>query len=415
MAKKKKSTGSNSNSKSNTTTSTAKKNYVLRADETGLNADIANKAQAYLTGGTYTPGQAMDTNWWGTGGGKSQMYGNDKTYKGMAMTATDMARAYELAKKYDAMQNDNAYNSGYSKAQGDVSSMVESAMTPYQQMFSSMQSQQNDALLKAQKASTDQINNNYDLSARNFYQLYKTQQAKLPENLSRAGVTGGASESAQLKLLNNYSENLYKNEAARNGQLAGVDQNYNDKIAENSINAASKMANAYLQLAQQQMSYKHEDEVAAAERQYEAEQRALEQEIAKWNNNVQSRMRQQLEKGDTIWTWTDDDGRMHWTTYEAQGLAMGGKKLSPSKSKAKTQSSGSGGSGSGGNTSQRFVDNSKMYAPASQPVQQAGIAPSIYVSMLEDLVKNKGFSEKLAKIMLAQQGYTVGGDKYIYK
>lgn len=414
MAKKKKSTGSNSSSKSNATTSTTKKNYVLRADETGLNADIANKAQAYLTGGTYTPGQAMDTNWWGSGGGKSQMYGNDKTYKGMAMTATDMARAYELAKKYDAMQTDNAYNSGYSKAQGDVSSMVESAMTPYQQMFSNMQSQQNDALLKAQKASTDQINNNYDLSARNFYQLYKTQQAKLPENLSKAGVTGGASESAQLKLLNNYSENLYKNEAARNGQLAGVDQNYNDKIAENSINAASKMANAYLQLAQQQMSYKREDEVAAAERQYEAEQRALEQEIAKWNRNVQSRMRQQLEKGDTIWTWTDDDGRMHWTTYEAQGLAMGGKKLSPSKSKAKTQSSGSGGGGGSG-TSQSVVDISKMYEPASQPVQQAGIAPSIYVSMLEDLVKNKGFSEELAKIMLAQQGYKVGGDKYIYK
>ena len=31
-----------------------------------------------------------------------------------------------------------------------------------------------------------QINNVYNLSARDYYQLYKTQQAKLPENLSKA-------------------------------------------------------------------------------------------------------------------------------------------------------------------------------------------------------------------------------------
>ena len=64
---------------------TPKKTYVVRAGDIGYNADIANKAQAYLSGGTYTPGQAIDTNWWGTGGGKAQMYGNNKTYKGMAM------------------------------------------------------------------------------------------------------------------------------------------------------------------------------------------------------------------------------------------------------------------------------------------------------------------------------------------
>ena len=150
--------------------------------------------------------------------------------------------------------------------------------------------------------------------------------------------------------MNDYSENLYKNESARNSQLESVNQNYNDKIAENSINTANKMANAYLQLAQQQLSYEREDKQAQQEAQAQAE-------IANWNANVQANMQKQLAKGDTIWTWTDDDGKIHWTTYESKGLAMGGKKLSPSSSKVTTSSRKSsrskvkysGGSGVSGN------------------------------------------------------------------
>ena len=96
-----KKTGSTSNAiktPSPTPTSTpaasTAKTYLVKAGDTGSYADIANKAQAYLTGGTYTPGQTIDTNWWGAGGGKAQMYGNSKTYKGKAMTSTDLAKAY---------------------------------------------------------------------------------------------------------------------------------------------------------------------------------------------------------------------------------------------------------------------------------------------------------------------------------
>ena len=263
---------------------------------------------------------------------KKDLLGGD-SYKGATFGAATLDA---IAKK----NADSAYNSGknegYNSAMGEVGGMIQAAISPIQQQYANMQAQQNTALQNAQKLSADQINNAYNLSARDYYQLYKTQQAKLPENLSKAGVTGGASESAQLKLMNNYSENLYKNEAARNNQLAGVNQNYNDQIARNSINAANQMANAYLQMAQQQLAYKRQDELAAKEQQAQAEENAAAQTVAQWNANVRARMEEQLAKGDTIWTWTDESGRIHWTTYESRGLAMGGKKLSPSSSKVKS-------------------------------------------------------------------------------
>lgn len=347
-------------------TTTTKKTYVDKTSS--YNQELINKAQAYMTGTDYVAGKPVDTSFWGSsgGGGKNTLYGNagKKNYAGKEFTTTDMNAIAKYVAEQDKLAANkalaDAQNAGYNAAMGEVDGMIQAAISPIQQMYANMQTQQNTALQNAQKLSADQINNAYDLSARDYYQLYKTQQAKLPENLSKAGVTGGASESAQLKLMNNYSENLYKNEAARNNQLAGVNQNYNNQIAQNSINAANQMANAYLQMAQQQLSYKRQDELAQREAQAQAEENAAAQTVSQWNANVRARMEEQLAKGDTIWTWTDESGKIHWTTYESRGLAMGGKKLSPSSSKVKSSggsstysagSSGSGGSGgSGGST-----------------------------------------------------------------
>ena len=345
-------------------TTTTKKTYVDKTSS--YNQELINKAQAYMTGTDYVAGKPVDTSFWGSSGGsgKNTLYGNagKKNYAGKEFTTTDMNAIAKYVAEQDKLAANkalaDAQNAGYNAAMGEVEGMVQSAIAPIRQMYANMQTQQNTALQNAQKLSADQINNAYNLSARDYYQLYKTQQAKLPENLSKAGVTGGASESAQLKLMNNYSENLYKNEAARNNQLAGINRNYNDQIAQNSINAANQMANAYLQMAQQQLSYKRQDELAAKEQQAQAEENAAARTVAQWNANVRARMEEQLAKGDTIWTWTDESGKIHWTTYESKGLAMGGKKLSPSSSKVKssggssTYSAGSGGSGgSGGGSS----------------------------------------------------------------
>ena len=311
-----------------------KKGYIDKNSK--YNADYINKDQAYQTdrtGSTFIEGKPVDTNYWATsgGGGKNTLYGNtgQKNYAGTGFTDKDFLTIKQWV-------DDHEKQLEAEKRQAETDAFNRDVIAPMQAAIYNMQTQQNDALQNAQKLSAQQINNNYNLSARDYYQLYKTQQAKLPENLSKAGVTGGASESAQLKLMNNYSENLYKNEAARNNQLAGVNQNYNDQIARNSINAANQMANAYLQMAQQQLAYKRQDELAAKEQQAQAEENAAAQTVAQWNANVRARMEEQLAKGDTIWTWTDESGRIHWTTYESRGLAMGGKKLSPSSSKVKS-------------------------------------------------------------------------------
>ena len=324
-------------------------------------------------------------------------------YKGATFGAATLNAIEKKNAEAAAAAKEEAYNSGYNSAMGEVDGMIQAAISPIQNMYANMQTQQNAALQNAQRLSADQINNAYNLSARDYYQLYKTQQAKLPENLSKAGVTGGASESAQLKLMNNYSENLYKNEAARNNQLAGINRNYNDQIAQNSINAANQMANAYLQMAQQQLSYKRQDELAAKEQQAQAEENAAARTVAQWNANVRARMEEQLAKGDTIWTWTDESGKIHWTTYESKGLAMGGKKLSPSSSKVKaTSSSGSsskkkasvtysGGSNSGSNS-----NSNVMPSTIETYLLNNGRTPETLVALTKEFVTDGRITEAQA-------------------
>ena len=405
-------------------TTTTKKTYVDKTSS--YNQELINKAQAYMTGTDYVAGKPVDTSFWGSsgGGGKNTLYGNagTKTYAGKEFTAKDMNAIAKYVAEQDKLAANkalaDAQNAGYNAAMGEVDGMIQSAITPIQQMYANMQTQQNSALQQAQQASADQINNAYNMSARDYYQLYKTQQAKLPENLSKAGVTGGASESAQLKLMNNYSENLYKNEAARNNQLAGINQNYNDQIAQNSINAANQMANAYLQMAQQQLAYKRQDELAAKEQQAQAEENAAAQTVSQWNANVRARMEEQLAKGDTIWTWTDESGKIHWTTYESRGLAMGGKKLSPSSSKVKssggssTYSAGSGGSGGSGDSggSTPLSATSYSYDTLKHNMTNALIKGATksqlqtFVNPIEASYKSGKITEKQARELLKMLG-----------
>ena len=332
---------------------------------------------------------------------KDLLGGSD--YKGATFGAATLNAIAKKNAEAAAAAKEEAYNSGYNSAMGEVDGMIQAAISPIQQMYANMQSQQNAALQNANKLNQEQINSNYDNSAREYYRLYKTQQKQLPETLSRLGVTGGASESSQLKLLNSYSDNLYKNESARNNQLAGVNADYNNQIAKNSINAANQMANAYLQMAQQQLAYKRQDELAQKEAQAQAEENAAARTVAQWNANVRARMEEQLAKGDTIWTWTDESGRIHWTTYESRGLAMGGKKLSPSSSKVKaTSSSGSsskkkasvtysGGSNSGSNS-----NSNVMPSTIETYLLNNGRTPETLVALTKEFVTDGRITEAQA-------------------
>ena len=327
-----------------TTTSTGNPLYHIGA--TGRDVDTVGK---YLVDNGYMSSYSgkYDSNMKSAlqSAKKDLLGGSD--YKGATFGAATLNAIANKNAEAAAAAKEEAYNNGYNYAMGNVESVVQSALAPYQQMYANMQAQQNAALQNANKLNQEHINSNYDNSAREYYRLYKTQQKQLPETLSRLGVTGGASESSQLKLLNSYSDNLYKNESARNNQLAGINADYNNQIAENSINAANNMANSYLQLAQQQLSYKRQDEQAEKEAKAEAQAAAEKSSLVSRNNKVRENEAARQRQGYTTTHWTDSDGYYH---YQITGKKKTSSSGSSSKKKASVTYSGGSNSGSNSNS-----------------------------------------------------------------
>lgn len=98
------------------------------------------------------------------------------------------------------------------------------------------------------------INQNYDRSANTAYIQYRQGQKELPEQLSNLGATGGASESANIRLQSEYGTNLANNEYARNSDIAMAKQGMIEGQANVDSQANSNLANAYWQNLNNQMS-----------------------------------------------------------------------------------------------------------------------------------------------------------------
>lgn len=270
-----------------TTQTTTPKTYVVRAGDTGYNADIANKAQAYLTGGAYNAGQAIDTNWWGAGGGKAQMYGNNKTYKGQAMTANDMQKASYYAQLYDQAQTqrqqDQMWDEIYARQQQQYEAEQEAARQRTQQTVSSI------------KANVTDINDAYQEAQRQAYINQALQRSQMGDYLSANGFTGGMAESTLAQLSTNYENNrrnatserdaaLRQNEqliaqarASGDLELASIASTY----ANNSIAAMQNQAQMNYQLAQAQQDQRNADrEYQLAYMQQKQAQKQYEDQLA---------------------------------------------------------------------------------------------------------------------------------------
>ena len=343
---KTKKTPNNKTKKTPTVTTTSTGNPLYHVGATGRDVDAVGQ---YLVDNGYMSSYSgkYDSNMQNAlQNAKKDLLGGSN-YKGATFGAATLDAIAKKNAEAATAAKEEAYNSGYNSAMGEVDGMIQAAISPIQQMYANMQSQQNAALQNANKLNQEQINSNYDNSAREYYRLYKTQQKQLPETLSRLGVTGGASESSQLKLLNSYSDNLYKNESARNNQLAGVNADYNNQIAENSINAANTMANSYLQLAQQQLSYKRQNEQAEEEAKAEAQAAAEKSSLVSRNNKVRENEAARQRQGYTTTHWTDSDGYYH---YQITGKKKTSSSGSSSKKKASVTYSGGSNSGSNSNS-----------------------------------------------------------------
>ena len=147
----------------------------------------------------------------------------------------------------------------------DKKAKTTESKTPYMDMYNEYARQQQGirdayrAQITADRdAALNASNAEYDNSARQNYINYMQAQKRLPSELNALGINGGASESSLLRLGTNYGSNVASNESARNAALAGIRQQYMDKLASYDEEWNNKLANAYLTAAENQLKWNQE-------------------------------------------------------------------------------------------------------------------------------------------------------------
>lgn len=156
-----------------------------------------------------------------------------------------------------------------------------------------------------------------DDEARQQYILYKQSKDALGEQLSSQGITGGASETALNSILNAYSTGLATNEKARQSALTELGNTYQNDLSDLQAQLTSDKANIYntygtaIAQAKEAARQDAEEDAEEAAAHYEAQQKAAD--VAKWNESVQKKINEVNPK----YTWTDDDGKLHWANTES--------------------------------------------------------------------------------------------------
>ena len=201
---------------------------------------------------------------------------------------------------------------------------LENAYGGYVTQLQSGANNANAALESARQNALAGIKSTYDDSARNYYRLYKTQEKELPEQLSSIGATGGATESAALRLMNSYSDNLYKNEAARNKDTNLLNEDYYNAVAKNSSQLASQLASAYMQLEQEKINAQNNayNQQASIYQQYldnlASQQSAnASRSLATANANTDAQIASLKAAGYKVYTYTDADGYKQYTVGDS--------------------------------------------------------------------------------------------------
>lgn len=109
--------------------------------------------------------------------------------------------------------------------------------------------------LKADQGTTNaQYNNN----ARQYYIQNMQAQKSLPAQLANNGLTGGASESAVIRMNNAYGQNLANNESGRATSLNNLQTTYNNNVAEFDRNYKANLSKAYQTSMENQLKYEQE-------------------------------------------------------------------------------------------------------------------------------------------------------------
>lgn len=222
----------------------------------------------------------------------SWYYMNRPIYNGDVYANTDDGQMgyYKL---YDVPQI-NPFDNQYADrliAQGGMHVAVQGsslddffAENPYMDI-ADMQAESIDEQLKALQAQLDlqksQNNSYYDDIARQAYIAMRQGQSAMPQRLAAYGISGGASETAELGLNTNYQNNLNDNELARQQMLQDLD--YQNLMAQ--VQANSDKTNVYAQAQKDAYNaYLQQQQLEQQQKQWEQEQqqRSLEQQQFQW-------------------------------------------------------------------------------------------------------------------------------------
>jgi len=115
---------------------------------------------------------------------------------------------------------------------------------------------QQEASLAQQLATSKQgTKSSYDSNASQNYINYMRQRNALPEQLRAMGVNGGASETAQTRMMNNYAMNQGANEASRAAAIAQLQNSYDTNIANLRNALEERILDNNLALSQSQIQY----------------------------------------------------------------------------------------------------------------------------------------------------------------
>lgn len=152
----------------------------------------------------------------------------------------------------------------------------------YEQKARELAAQQQEAMAKQLATSKQGTKSSYDSNASQNYINYMRQKNALPEQLRAMGVNGGASETAQTRMMNNYAMNQGANEASRASAIAQLQNSYDTNLANIMQALEENIMNNNLALSQSQIQY---DDTLA--------QRAAEE--ARYNAEVERAARERAE------------------------------------------------------------------------------------------------------------------------
>ena len=173
--------------------------------------------------------------------------------------------------------------------------------------------------LKADQGTTNaQYNNN----ARKYYIQNMQAQKSLPSQLANNGLTGGASESAVIRMNNAYGQNLANNESGRATSLNNLQTTYNNNVAEYDRNYKENLSKAYQTSMENQLKY--EQEQNKLDLQYFANSVANRYNSTKAWNKAIARMKKSKDPNKKYKVALLEQGRTNWKIAKKKSSGGGG-------------------------------------------------------------------------------------------